>query len=143
MALPGRSEARGVLTQARHVLGFRIRNGSKYRLNGLSFGALSGLFLMGCYSTEKVCDEAVSVEPTVQLGAWNNNTFYAFEEGEVVAPAWGPQGGQHIWAAVLATGINPGNGEMVSDNGGFLDFLFPQPSRAGPVHRVDGASDRG
>jgi len=86
---------------------------------------------MGCYSTEKVCNEAAAVEATVQLGAWDDNSFNSFEEGEVIAPAWGPQGGQHIWAAVLASGINPGDGEMVSESGGLLDFLFPQPAGGG------------
>lgn len=97
------------------------------RLGAVGWSVLS---LVGCYNTERVCSQALDYEATVELGTWSNGSFADLEDGDVLSPVFGPQGGQHLAAAVVATGVNPGNGEMVEEGGGFLDFLFPSTGTA-------------
>lgn len=66
------------------------------------------------------CLEASAFEPSLTLGT-GESSFEAFEEGALLTPYWGPQGGHHIWASFQATGINPGQGEMVSAHTGQID----------------------
>ena len=81
---------------------------------------LAGAMVVGCHSTEAVCEEASMYAPSALVGTWKDDVFHAFEEGEALSPVWGPQGGQHIWGAIRVTGLNPGDGEMVSDGGGIF-----------------------
>ena len=98
------------------------------------------VFLLGCYNTEKVCSEAAEFEATVELGTWSNQSFASIEDGDVLPPIFGPQGGQHLAASVRATGVNPGNGEMVAESGGLLGFLFPQDGGASVAKGTDPVS---
>ena len=111
---------------------------SVHSLTQLVFVGLASGCLVGCYNSEQVCNDAAAVAPSVELGSWTDDSFFPIEEEAVVSPVWGPQGGQHIWAAVLATGVNPGDGEMVSESGGWLDFLFPQPVGRGAATVAEG-----
>jgi hypothetical protein len=77
--------------------------------------------LSACHNTEKVCREAAEVEPSLILGTWDDG-FRVWEAGELLELVWGLQGGQHIWGAVQVTGLNPGDGEMVSSGGSFFSW---------------------
>ena len=85
------------------------------------FSALP-LLLAACSSTPPVdyCLEAAAHEASITLGT-GADSFEAIEEGALLTPYWGPQGGHHIWASFQATGINPGQGEMVPEHTGMLD----------------------
>ena len=74
------------------------------------------LFSTACTSTPEVdpCDDLATYTPSVTLGT-GSSEFVSFEEGELLTPAYGPQGGHHIWVSFEATGINPGNGQMIPD----------------------------
>ncbi|MEC7241892.1 MAG: hypothetical protein VXW32_11735 [Myxococcota bacterium] len=86
--------------------------------------------LTGCYNTDRVCSEAADYEASVELGAWSNGGFSSLEDGDAVAPTFGPQGGEHLAASVRASGVNPGNGEMKEDSGGLLGIFFPTTGAA-------------
>jgi hypothetical protein len=73
--------------------------------------ATAGLLLTACYSTKKVCKEAATFEPSAEIGT-GADQFELFEEGALLTPVFGPQGGFHIWGAVRVTGLNPGDGKM-------------------------------
>ena len=75
---------------------------SVHSLTQLVFVGLASGCLVGCYNSEQVCNDAAAVAPSVELGSWTDESFFPIEEEAVVSPVWGPQGGQHIWAAVLA-----------------------------------------
>ena len=85
------------------------------------FSALP-LLAAACSSTPPIdyCLEAAAHEASITLGT-GENSFEAIEEGALLTPYWGPQGGHHIWASFEAKGINPGQGEMVSMHTGQLD----------------------
>lgn len=74
--------------------------------------------VVACHNTEEICAEAALVEPTLVLGTWDDG-FQTWEDGAVLDLVFGIQGGYHIWGAVKVTGMNPGNGEMVSESGLF------------------------
>jgi hypothetical protein len=70
------------------------------------------------------CAEAAKHTPGLIAGT-GEATFEAIEDGSVLNPVFGPQGGHHIWTALQATGLNPGQGKMInpdtaSDGGGSL-----------------------
>jgi hypothetical protein len=86
-------------------------------LLSLSFAPL----IVACHNTEKFCAEAAEFEPSLILGTWDGE-FLVWEEEEELGLVWGMQGGQHIWGAVQATGMNPGDGEMVSSGGSLFSW---------------------
>ncbi len=59
------------------------------------------------FSTEEVCEDAALYEASAAIG-YGTTEFTAFDEGVVLHVEHGPQGAQHIFGAVLVTGINPG-----------------------------------
>jgi len=63
------------------------------------------------------CAEAAKHSPSLTAGT-GAAAFEAIEEGSVLTPVFGPQGGHHIWIALQATGLNPGQGEMVNTDSG-------------------------
>ncbi len=73
------------------------------------------LTTLGCTKEPEVdyCLEAKTHEPSITLGT-GGNEFEPIEEGELLKPVWGPQGGHHIWASFQAVGIKPGQGEIDS-----------------------------
>ena len=93
--------------------------------------------LVGCYNTERVCSDAADHEASVELGTWVNQAYAPIEDGDVLPSIFGPQGGEHLPASVLATGVNPGNGEMVEESGGLLGFLFPSTGGATVAKGMD------
>lgn len=86
------------------------------RIFGL-FGLLP--LVAACHSTQEVCAEAALFEPSLVLGSWDDD-FQVWEEGDTLDLVWGLQGGHHIWGGVRVTGMNPGDGEMVSESNGLL-----------------------
>lgn len=79
----------------------------------ISLLAVAGL--SGCYSNEKLCVEAADYAATATIGT-GYGEFELYDEGQVLEPSYGMQGGQHIWGAVQVTGLLPGDGEMVSNS---------------------------
>ncbi len=59
------------------------------------------------FSTEEVCEDAALYEASAAIG-YGTTEFTVFDEGVVLHVEHGPQGAQHIFGAVLVTGINPG-----------------------------------
>jgi hypothetical protein len=57
--------------------------------------------------TEDLCPEAATYSPTLELGT-GELAFTEIAPEDILVPAWGPQGGQHIWATIRTTGLNPG-----------------------------------
>jgi len=104
---------------------------------------LSALFwTAGCTSNDSnddtadpavdYCAQAALHMPTLLVGT-GTNEFSQIEPTDVLTPAWGPQGGHHIWAAVQTTGINPGQGKMVYEDTGLEGYGYLTPSGADPV----------
>jgi len=58
-------------------------------------------------TTEEVCAEAALYEATATIG-YGTTEHMEFDEEVVLRVEHGPQGGQHIYGAVLLTGMNPG-----------------------------------
>ena len=58
-------------------------------------------------TTEEVCEEAALYEATATIG-YGTSAYSEFDEQVVLHVEHGPQGGQHIYGAVLLTGMNPG-----------------------------------
>ena len=85
---------------------------------------------MGCSQASVVdhCVEAAAHAPSIALGT-GESAFEDFEEGALLTPYWGPQGGHHIWVSFQATGINPGQGQMVPEDTGMtiggIQYLVP------------------
>jgi len=71
---------------------------------------------------EELCAEASRFPATVTAGS-GSGVFEEIAEDTLLVPAFGSQGGYHIWTSVQTTGVNPGLGEMVSPNTG-LDGGF-------------------
>ena len=66
------------------------------------------LWLMGCEELE-TCERAASVDdPGLELGLGRNGFEEAIEDGDVLVPEWGMQGGRHLELAALSHGLNPG-----------------------------------
>jgi len=59
------------------------------------------------FATEEVCEDAALYEASATIG-YGPAEFTAFDEGVVLHVEHGPQGAQHIFGAVLVTGLNPG-----------------------------------
>ena len=62
------------------------------------------------------CEEASEVKaPALEIGIGDPEGFSGpVEEGALVVPAWGGQGGRHLWLSVHTEGLAPG------EKGGFL-----------------------
>ena len=58
-------------------------------------------------TTEEVCEEAALYEASATVG-YGTAEFRTFDGEVVLHVEHGPQGGQHIYGAVLVTGMNPG-----------------------------------
>ncbi len=54
------------------------------------------------------CDDLDGTTPSVTVGT-GESSFDPLSEGDHLTPAWGPQGGQHLWASVRTTGLHPGS----------------------------------
>ena len=80
------------------------------------------IFATACTKEPEVdhCLEASAHTAAVTLGT-GQGSFETIEEGQLLKPYWGPQGGHHIWASLQAVGLNPGQGEMVPEHTGMLD----------------------
>ena len=84
----------------------------------------------GCAKAADVdyCLEAAAHPPGITLGT-GESSFEEFQDGALLTPYWGPQGGHHIWTSFQATGINPGQGEMVPEDTGMtiggIQYLVP------------------
>ncbi len=66
--------------------------------------------LTGCdYEHLSACETA-ALEPAILEIGTGEQEYEALEDGDWVEPIWGPQGGQHIWMGLRATGIDPGTG---------------------------------
>ena len=59
------------------------------------------------FTTEEVCEEAALYETSATIG-YGTTEHNELEESIVLEVEHGPQEGQHIYGAVLLTGINPG-----------------------------------
>jgi hypothetical protein len=59
------------------------------------------------FTTEEVCEEAALYEASATIG-YGTTEHSEFNEEVVLEVEHGPQGGQHIYGAVLLTGMNPG-----------------------------------
>ncbi len=71
---------------------------------------------------DEMCTEASQYPATLTAGT-GTTVFEDITEDMLISPAFGFQGGHHIWTSVQTTGVNPGQGEMVNPNtdldGGF------------------------
>tara|TARA_B110000037_G_scaffold202604_1_gene244904 strand:- start:81 stop:647 length:567 start_codon:yes stop_codon:yes gene_type:complete len=81
----------------------------------VTISILAAVVLSGCYSNEKLCAEAADYPATATIGT-GYSEFELFDEGQLLDPSYGLQGGQHIWGAVQVTGLLPGDGEMVNNS---------------------------
>ncbi len=59
------------------------------------------------FTTEEVCEEAALYEASATIG-YGTTEHSEFDDEVVLKVEHGPQGGQHIYGAVLLTGMNPG-----------------------------------
>jgi hypothetical protein len=86
---------------------------------------LGGLSAYGCGgkdpkpntpNTAETCKKAAEHSASLSLG-FGEDKFNPIEDDSVITPDTAGQGGHHIWTAIKATGLNPGQGSMVSDTG--------------------------
>ncbi len=61
--------------------------------------------LTGC--PEDPCARAQQLDPVLDIGTGEND-FVPLEDGDTATLSYGNQGGQHIWTALHAAGLNPG-----------------------------------
>jgi hypothetical protein len=71
-------------------------------------------------STAEICKKAAEHSPSLQVG-FGEEEFNILQDDTVVTPTTAGQGGHHIWTAIKATGLNPGQGSMVPDTGNSFD----------------------
>ncbi len=64
----------------------------------------------------ETCKKAAKHSASLSVG-FGEDQFNLIEDDTVITPATAGQGGHHIWTAIKATGLNPGQGSMVSDTG--------------------------
>jgi hypothetical protein len=63
------------------------------------------------------CEKAKKVPASVKVGT-GSTSFVDIDETSVLTPDTAGQGGHHIWTSVKATGLNPGQGEMIVQDSG-------------------------
>lgn len=87
----------------------------------------------GCYGTS-LCDEASGFTASATLGT-GQDAFEELAEGDTLRPAFGAQGGYHLWAGVRTTGLDPGAGSMVTPPGPIMfgGMRTPVPRGRDPV----------
>jgi hypothetical protein len=76
------------------------------------------------------CQEAKKVPASVEVGT-GSNSFVAIDETSVLTPDTAGQGGHHIWTSVKATGLNPGQGEMIFQDSGIEGGYNYAPTAVG------------
>jgi hypothetical protein len=81
--------------------------------------ALGGLALLVCVACDpdEPCELAAKVDdPGLVLGQ-GEEAFVRLDPGGRLVPEHGPQGGQHVWGALRATGISPGGYRLIGQDG--------------------------
>ncbi len=77
------------------------------------------------------------VAPTLEVGDGTDG-FASIEDGDVLLVERGSQGGQHIWAAIMAKGVHPGSEDisqgLANDDLPWIEF---QLESANGVHSND------
>lgn len=63
------------------------------------------LLLTGC--PQDPCEAAAAVDPALAIGMGEKD-FTPLDDGDTVTLNYGSQGGRHIWVALQAAGVNPG-----------------------------------
>jgi hypothetical protein len=65
--------------------------------------------LQGCDDTKTPCELADKVkDPELIVGLGEDRFEGPIHDGDLVEPAWGSQGGRHLWLAVKTSGLAPG-----------------------------------
>lgn len=122
-------------------------------------GALVLLFLGACSTPEgsqgpssatntsriQICKQASYATPSLVIGT-GEQSFVELESAEPVELVFGAQGGHHIEVALKATGLNPGQGEMILDDeleggGGIPEAVGEDPVTITLSTSVEGISD--
>lgn len=62
------------------------------------------------------CKQASYYTPSLEIGT-GAESFQTFANAGPIALVFGSQGGHHVEASIRVTGINPGQGEMVEEDG--------------------------
>ncbi len=75
------------------------------RTSFYSLAPLALLFLTGC--PDDPCTRADRADPDLAIGM-GEKAFEALADGDEAVLTYGNQGGQHIWVALQASGVNPG-----------------------------------
>lgn len=58
------------------------------------------------------CERAALVSPSLEIGV-GEEVFSPLSEGDTLPLEYGSQGGQHVWIALRAHGLDPGNDAVV------------------------------
>ena len=125
----------------------------------ISLGLAAFGFLAGCSSpqgsqgpsntthtsTIQICKQASYATPSLAIGTGETD-FLEWESQEPIQIVFGPQGGHHIEVALKATGLNPGQGEMILDDeleggGGTPEAVGEDPVTIAIATSVEGVAD--
>lgn len=63
--------------------------------------------LTACGEAE-TCEEVAAFAPVVEIGTGQHG--FLTMPSEPLPAEWGPQGGQHVWISLKASGVQPGHG---------------------------------
>jgi hypothetical protein len=69
-------------------------------------------WLMSCASLDP-CEAAADFPPTLTVSEGRGD-FVPITDGAVLTLEPGPQGGEHVWISLRATGLNPGSGGLLA-----------------------------
>lgn len=70
-------------------------------------GSLLLLLLLTACEEATVCERAAEFDPVLEPGV-GEDAFAPLADGDVLTADFGNQGGQHVWLALRAEGVNPG-----------------------------------
>lgn len=73
------------------------------------------LLLAGCGPEEDPCAQAAEVEPTLKISE-GAGPFRELADGDPLSSESGPQGGEHVWVSLRASGLDPGAYALVGDD---------------------------
>ena len=70
------------------------------------------LLLIGLSGCDPSCETLAEKTPMLELGTSMGDgvedDFISINDGDIINPEWGPQGGQHFWASVRTTNLKRG-----------------------------------
>ncbi len=80
--------------------------------------------MMACERVDPCAATALVDEPRLELGLGDPEGFgRPAEDGVVVVPDWGAQGGRHVWLSVRTAGLWPGDRRSLGEDDDVPEFV--------------------